>query len=132
MKNFWKFIDVRAKIAIIATFIAFVAIIIGTFILHDEMRVVTWGCIVIIWDINYWIITEINYKIKKENLVKEYEIDTLKYSYRLMGKYLQNEHHPYKSPEELLSDIDIRIENELRDIDIKTKNYAKSLKGIVL
>ena len=66
-----------------------------------------------VWAINYWIITEENISLRKENHFKDYEITELKYSYRRMGIYID-----WLDIEEL-KDIRLRIENELRDIDCK-------------
>ncbi len=66
-----------------------------------------------VWAINYWIITEENIRLRKENHFKDYEITELKYSYRRMGIYID-----WLDIEEL-KDIRLRIENELRDIDCK-------------
>lgn len=60
----------------------------------------------------------------KKSLVKDYEINELKYSYIQMGKYVDE----FEFRE--LSDIELRIENELRDIEIKKKDYAEML-GII-
>ena len=60
-------------------------------------------------------------KLKKEKWILEYEIDQLKWSYIEMGKYIDK----FNLPE--LSDLSWRIENELRDIEIKKNNYAKHL-----
>lgn len=63
-------------------------------------------------------------KIAEKSLNKiildEYEIDQLRYSYNEMGKYVK-EFEFYE-----LSDIDLRIENELRDIEVRKKWFAKS------
>ena len=48
--------------------------------------------------------------------LKDYEIDNLKWSYRGMGTYIQK----YNLPE--FDDLQIRIKNELNDIDIRKQN----------
>jgi len=53
--------------------------------------------------------------------LKDYEIDNLKWSYRGMGTYIQK----YNLPE--FDDLQIRIKNELNDIDIRKSHYAKNL-----
>lgn len=55
-------------------------------------------------------------KDKEKQRIKDYEIEELKYSYRLMGKYVKS----FDIPE--LADIETRIENELRDIEVR-KNW---------
>lgn len=54
-------------------------------------------------------------KDKEKQRIKDYEIEELKYSYRQMGKYVKS----FDIPE--LADIEIRIENELRDIEVRKK-----------
>ncbi len=60
-------------------------------------------------------------RLKKEKYILDYEIDQLKWSYIQMGKYIDK----FNFTE--LSDLSWRIENELRDIEIKKNNYAKRL-----
>lgn len=55
-------------------------------------------------------------KDKEKQRIKDYEIEELKYSYRQMGKYVKS----FDIPE--LADIETRIENELRDIEVR-KNW---------
>lgn len=54
-------------------------------------------------------------KDKEKQRIKDYEIEELKYSYRQMGKYVKR----FDIPE--LADIETRIENELRDIEVRKK-----------
>lgn len=60
--------------------------------------------------------TEENVKLIKERRAKDYEIESLKWSYRRMGSYINDMHIAE------LSDIDFRIENELRDIEIRKEH----------
>ena len=60
-------------------------------------------------------------KLRKEKYILNYEIDQLRWSYIQMGKYIDK----FNLTE--LSDLSWRIENELRDIEIKKNNYAKHL-----
>ena len=116
MREFWKKVGLRSKIALILSLVAFVATIIGWFILESEMRFICWTCLIGIWAINFWIVTEENIKLRKEQFSKDYEIDSLKWNYREMGRYI-NDMNILE-----LSDIELRIENELRDIEIKTEH----------
>lgn len=116
MRKFWKTISLRIKIALALSLVALIAAIVGCFILKSEMRVICWACLIIVWVIDYWIVAEDNFKLNKEQNAKDYEIESLKWSYRQMGRYINNMHIAE------LSDIDFRIENELRDIEIK-KGY---------
>ena len=58
-------------------------------------------------------------KPNSERDIKDYEIQELRYSYRQMGKYIKR----LDIPE--LEDIEVRIENELQDIEIKKKWFAE-------
>ena len=63
----------------------------------------------------------LNEKEFKNNLIKDYEIAELKFSYKEMGRYIDNFEHAD------LFDIELRIINELNDIEIRKKHYAESL-----
>lgn len=52
-------------------------------------------------------------KLRKESYLKDCEIIELKYSYRGMGRYIDG------LDIKQLKDIELRIENELRDIECK-------------
>lgn len=119
MRKFWKIISLRSKIALTLSLIALVAAIVGCFILESEMRVIWCACLIVVWVINYWIVIEENIKLRKEQFIKDYEIESLKWSYRGMGRYINDLNI------QELSDIDLRIENELRDIEIK-KEHIRS------
>lgn len=54
-------------------------------------------------------------------LLKQIEVLDLIWSYRDMGKYIEQFHVPE------LHDLDARIEIELNDIKIRKKNYAEHL-----
>ena len=60
-------------------------------------------------------------KLRKEKYLLDYEIDQLKWSYIEMGKYIDK----FNLTE--LSDLSWRIENELKDIEIRKNNRAKIL-----
>ncbi len=111
-----KILSKKTKIALSLSLVALIAAIMGFFILKSEMRVICWSCLIIVWVINYWIVTEENIKLRKEQFAKDYEIESLKWSYRDMGRYINNMHIAE------LSDIDFRIENELRDIEIRKEH----------
>lgn len=121
MKEKWKMTSLRTKIALTLSFVALIALIVGCFILKSEMRVVCWTCIVGVWAIDYWVVIEENFKLNEESFLKDYEIIELRYSYRQMGKYIDS------LDIEELKDIELRIENELRDIKIR-KDHKRSKK----
>lgn len=60
-------------------------------------------------------------KICKKLEVAQYEIGNLKGSYISMGRYIDHMNLPE------LEDINIRISNELNDIEIKKEDYAQRL-----
>lgn len=74
---------------------------------------------IMVWVINYMTVIEENIKLGKEQYVKDYEIDSLKWSYREMGRYIN------RLQIDELSDIDLRIENELKDIEVKKQNFKE-------
>lgn len=119
MKKIWEMASLKAKIALSLSLVSLISAIVGCFVLKSEMRIVCWACLIIIWVINYWIITEENIKLMKEQFVKDYEINSLKWSYKGMGRYINE----FKIDE--LSDIDVRIENELRDIEIRKQHFME-------
>lgn len=70
---------------------------------------------------------EETHKQRTEEVILNYTISELIYSYREMGKYIMNQDIPE------LRDIEGRIENELSDIAIKVKHkeeWLDKMKGI--
>lgn len=118
MREFWKMASFKSKIAFALSIVAAIAAVVGMFVLKAEMRVICWACLICVWSINYLVIFEDTVKLRKENYLKDYEIIELRYSYRGMGRYID------RLDIEQLKDIDLRIENELRDIECKV-NYRK-------
>lgn len=118
MREFWKMASIKSKIAVLLSVVALIAAVVGMFVLKTEMKVICWTCLVVVWGINYLVIFEDTVKLRKENYLKDYEIIELRYSYRRMGTYIDS------LDIEQLKDIDLRIENELRDIECKV-NYRK-------
>ena len=62
---------------------------------------------------------ELQKKLQKELDWAKFENTLLRWSYQDMGKYIDKMNIPE------LSDINLRIDNELRDIDIKKNMYAE-------
>lgn len=117
-----KILSKKTKIAISLSLVALMAALVGCFILKSEMRIVCWSCLIVVWVINYLTVIEDNIKLGEEQFVKDYEIDSLKCSYREMGRYING------LQIDELSDIDLRIENELKDIDIKKSWFEERLR----
>lgn len=116
MRKFWKMVSLKIKIALSLSIVGLIAAVVGMFVLKTEMRFISWSCVILVWAINYWIVIEGNIKLGKEQFAKDYEIESLKWSYRRMGNYINDLHIAE------LSDIDFRIENELRDIEIRKEH----------
>lgn len=118
MREFWKMASFKSKIAVLLSVVALIAAVVGMFVLKTEMKIIYWACLVVVWAINYLVVFEDTVKLRKENYLKDYEIIELRYSYRRMGTYIDS------LDIEQLKDIDLRIKNELRDIECKV-NYRK-------
>jgi hypothetical protein len=118
MREFWKMASFKSKIAVLLSEVAIIAAVVGMFVLKTEMRVICWACLICVWAINYLVVFEDTVRLRKENYLKDYEIVELRYSYRRMGTYIDSFNI------EQLEDIELRIENELRDIECKV-NYRK-------
>lgn len=87
----------------------------------DFLRGTIWTLIFVVMACNYFWLFFTHNDLFKESLLKDYEISELRYSYMQMGKYIDE----FEFRE--LSDIELRIENELKDIEIKKKEYADML-----
>lgn len=123
MKKFWKEISFKSKIALLLSIVAMIAAVVGMFGLKIEMRIICWCCLVCVWAINYWVILEDVVRFRKESCLKDYEILLLKASYREMGRYID------RLNIEQLKDIELRIENELRDIECKV-DFSKEMEKV--
>lgn len=121
MREFWKVANYKSKIALSLSIAAAIAAVVGMFALKPEMRIICWACIIVVWVLDYLVIFEDTVKLRKENYLKDYEILQLKYSYRQMGIYIDS------LDIEQLKDIDLRIGNELRDIEIKKEHFKEKL-----
>ena len=119
LKN--KNVRLKTKLALVISIIAAICAVINLFVDNEDLKIIIWALIVCVWAINYLIICEDIEKNEKENILFRYEIDLLRWSYRGMGKYI--EHMNLLE----LEDINIRISNELNDIEIKKEDYAEKL-----
>lgn len=119
MRELWKMTSFKSKIAVSLSIVAAIAAVVGIFVLKTEMRIICWACLVCVWAINYLVILEDTVKLRKENYLKDNEIIELKYSYQQMGIYIDSFNI------EQLEDIKLRIENELRDIEIKQEHLKE-------
>lgn len=98
-----------------------IAIINLIFFQNEFLRNTVWVLILLVFVLDFLSLLKINDKELKENLLMNYEILILKESYIKMGEYIERQNIPE------LNDIGFRIENELRDIEIKKEWYAENL-----
>lgn len=119
LKN--KNVKIKTKIAIVISLIAAICAVINLFVNDENLRIIIWALIICVWAIDYLVICEDINQDEKENILLRYEVDLLRWSYRGMGRYIDHMNLPE------LEDIDIRISNELNDIEIKKEDYAERL-----
>ena len=120
MKIFRK-MNIKSKVALILSGIALIVATINIFAPNEIRRTTVWVVVILVWVLDYMIILQQYEKICKKLEVAQYEIGNLKESYISMGRYIDHMNLPE------LYDIDIRIKNELRDIEIKKEDYAERL-----
>lgn len=120
MKIFRK-MNIKSKVALILSGIALIVATINIFAPNEIRRTTVWVVVILVWVLDYMIILQQYEKICKKLEVAQYEIENLKVSYISMGRYIDHMNLPE------LDDIDIRIKNELRDIEIKKEDYAERL-----
>lgn len=120
MKIFRK-MNIKSKVALILSGIALIVATINIFAPNEIRRTTVWVVVILVWVLDYMIIFQQYEKICKKLEVAQYEIENIKWSYRGMGRYIDHMNLPE------LDDIDIRIKNELRDIEIKKEDYAERL-----
>lgn len=116
-----KNIKLKTKIGLIISRLAFFIAIANLFIDNEIVReIIFLMCIICFVFTMSADLEDIN-RLQKENILKAYEIDLLRWSYRSLGKYIEYQNLPE------LEDINIRISNELNDIEIKKEDYAERL-----
>ena len=116
-----KNIKLKTKIGLTISKLAFFLAIANMFINNDIVRLIIWTMCICVFAISLCSSFEDIERLQKENILKAYEIDCLRWSYRGMGRYIDHMNLPE------LEDIDTRISNELNDIEIKKEDYAKRL-----
>ena len=120
-----KNIKLKTKIGLTISILAFFIAIANVFINNEIVRIIIWIMCVFVFALTILSDIEDIQRLQKENILKAYEIDCLRWSYRGMGRYIDHMNLPE------LEDIDTRISNELNDIEIKKEHYAENL-GIKL
>jgi hypothetical protein len=116
-----KNIKLKTKIGLTISILAFFLAVANMFINNDIVRLIIWTMCIIVFALSGLSSVEDIERLQKENILKAYEIDCLRWSYRGMGRYIDHMNLPE------LEDIDTRIGNELNDIEIKKEDYAKRL-----
>lgn len=116
-----KGIKLKTKIGLTISILAFFMAIVDLFTNSEIVRMISWFmCFCAILLANLSSSDDIN-RLQKEKMLQAYEIDLLRLSYRGMGRYIERMNLPE------LDDIDLRISNELSDIEIKKEDYAERL-----
>lgn len=116
-----KNIKLKTKIGLTISILAFFIAVAKMFINNDIVIVMIWTMCVFVFALTILSDIEDIQRLQKENILKAYEIDCLRWSYRGMGRYIDHMNLPE------LEDIDTRISNELNDIEIKKEDYAQKL-----
>lgn len=116
-----KKIKLKTKIGLTISILAFFLAIANMFINNDIVRITIWIMCVCVFALSLCSSYEDIDRLQRESILKAYEIDCLRWSYRGMGRYIDHMNLPE------LEDIDTRISNELNDIEIKKEDYAKRL-----
>lgn len=116
-----KNIKLKTKIGLTISILAFFIAIANVFINNEIVRIIIWIMCVFVFALTILSDIEDIQRLQKENILKAYEIDCLRWSYRGMGRYIDHMNLPE------LEDIDTRISNELNDIEIKKEDYAEKL-----
>jgi hypothetical protein len=116
-----KNIKLKTKIGLTISILAFFIVIANVFINNEIVRIIIWAMCACVFMLALYSSYEDIDRLQRENILKDYEIDCLRWSYRGMGKYIEHMNLPE------LEDINIRISNELNDIEIKKEDYAEKL-----
>ena len=116
-----KDIKLKTKIGLTISILAFFIAIANLFIGNEIVRLMIWTMCIIVFALSGLSSVEDIERLQRENILKAYEIDCLRWSYRGMGRYIDHMNLPE------LEDIDTRISNELNDIEIKKEDYAQKL-----
>jgi hypothetical protein len=116
-----KNIKLKTKIGLTISILALFIAIANVSINNDIVKVTIWAMCACVFALTILSDSEDIQRLQKENILKAYEIDCLRWSYRGMGRYIDHMNLPE------LYDIDTRISNELNDIEIKKEDYAKRL-----
>ena len=115
-----KKIRTKHIVAMIFSLTAMGVAITNLFWPNDYLRSLVWVLLIVSIGLNIIGLLDRCEELIDENLLLAYEISELIYSYKQMGKYVESLEH------DDLFDIDLRIENELNDIEVRKKWFAES------
>lgn len=108
--------------AMICSGLSFIIAILNLIFFNSEfLRGVVWFLVFIVMALDFLVLLKWNTREQNENILLGYENIILKGSYIQMGVYIDRMNIPE------LSDIKLRIDNELNDVEIKKKWFAESL-----
>lgn len=115
----FNFLSKKTKIAVVISIIATIAAVSNIFLQIEIVRIFIWAAVVIVFALDFLSIAESNIKLIQEKQLLAYELDQLQWSYKEMGRYISRMDIPE------LADIETRIDNELRDIEIRKGYYSE-------
>lgn len=108
--------------AMICSVVSFIIAILNLiFFNSDLLRGVVWSLVFLVMALDFLVLLKWHTREQNENILLSYENIILKDSYIQMGKYIKRLNIPE------LDDIELRIKNELRDIEIKKQWQAEKL-----
>lgn len=119
--RFFKQLPLFNKIALICSIIAFILAIYNIFEKSEVVRAGIYVFVIICLIANFMSVCQQRDKFSKLYILKHREVMDLRWSYEQMGRYVKR----MELPE--LSDIEIRIANELRDISVKQEYVAEQI-----
>lgn len=119
--RFFKQLQLFNKIALICSIIAFVLAIYNIFEKSEAVRAGIYVFVITCLIANFMSVCQQRDKFSKLYILKQREVMDLRWSYEQMGRYVKR----MELPE--LSDIEIRIANELRDISVKQEYVAEQI-----
>lgn len=119
--RFFKQLQLFNKIALICSVIAFILAIFNIFEKSEAVRAGIYVFVFFCMIANFMSVCQQRDKFSKLYILKQREVMDLRWSYEQMGRYVKR----MELPE--LSDIEIRIANELRDISVKQEYVAEQI-----
>lgn len=111
-----------SNLAVICAVVGFIIAVLNLIFFNSELlRDIVWILIFVVMGLDYLLLLKWHIREQNENLLLRYENIILEDSYIQMGEYIKHLNIPE------LNDIEFRIQNELRDIEIKKQWQAEKL-----